>query len=51
MEPTPKERKALELVQEAGILRPTDLDPHDIPRMYLNRLARKGLVQRFARGL
>ena len=51
MAPTSREREILGLVRRAGILRPRDLDPHGIPRMYLSRLARKGLVQRLARGL
>ncbi|MFO7898311.1 MAG: type IV toxin-antitoxin system AbiEi family antitoxin domain-containing protein [Planctomycetota bacterium] len=48
---TERQKQVLDLVREAGILRPRDLDPHGIPRVYLSRLARKGLVQRLARGL
>lgn len=51
MEPTPREKQVLDLVRKAGILRPRDLDAHEIPRMYLSRLKRKGLLQRLARGL
>jgi predicted transcriptional regulator of viral defense system len=48
---TKKQKQVLDLVREAGILRPRDLDPHGLPRMALSRLAKKGLVQRLARGL
>ena len=43
--------RVLDLVQQAGILRPRDLDAHDIPREYLARLHRRGLVKRIGRGL
>lgn len=41
----------LELVRRAGILRPRDLDAHDIPREYLIRLCRRGFLERVGRGL
>jgi len=43
--------KVLELVKNAGVFRPRDLDSYGIPREYLVRLCRKGLVQRVGRGL
>lgn len=41
----------LGLAQQTGILRPRDLDKHHIPRYYLHRLWRRGLLERAARGL
>ena len=46
-----KTEQTLELIREAGILRPRDLDAHGIPREYLARLHRRGLVKRIDRGL
>ena len=46
-----KQQKVLDLVKRAGVLRPKDLDPHNISRTCLSHLARKGLVHRLARGL
>ncbi|NQV28877.1 MAG: type IV toxin-antitoxin system AbiEi family antitoxin domain-containing protein [Rhodopirellula sp.] len=43
--------QVLELVREAGILRPRDLDAHQIPREYLTRLCHRGLLERTGRGL
>jgi len=43
--------KVLELVRKAGVLRPRDLDPHDIPRTCLSRLCAAGKLQRIGRGL
>jgi predicted transcriptional regulator of viral defense system len=43
--------QVLDLVKKAGVFRPRDLDLHGIPREYLVRLCRKGLVQRVGRGL
>lgn len=50
MAPTTTEQ-VLDLVKKAGVFRPRDLDSHGIPREYLIRLCRKGVVQRVARGL
>ena len=47
---TPKER-VLELVRQAGVLRPRDLDAHHLPRQYLRLLCDQELVQRVGRGL
>mgnify|MGYP001819404676 FL=1 len=44
-------RRILEIVEKAGVLRPRDLDPHNIPRIYLSRLCERGLLQRVGRGL
>lgn len=43
--------RVIELIRRAGIFRPRDLDPHGIPREYLMRLYRQGVVQRVGRGL
>jgi len=43
--------KILELVRKAGVLRPRDLDPYRIPRIYLSRLCATGKLQRIGRGL
>jgi predicted transcriptional regulator of viral defense system len=44
-------QRILEIVEEAGVLRPRDLDPHGIPRIYLSRLCERGFLQRVGRGL
>ncbi|MCK8603793.1 type IV toxin-antitoxin system AbiEi family antitoxin domain-containing protein [Desulfoferrobacter suflitae] len=49
--PSKGTERVIELVRKAGIFRPKDLDPHGIPREYLMRLYRKGVVQRVGRGL
>ncbi len=41
----------LEIVKQAGVLRPRDLDPRGIPREYLRRLSEQGLLVRVARSL
>ncbi len=43
--------QTMELVRRAGVLRPRDLDQHDIPRQYLRILEQAGKVQRVGRGL
>ena len=43
--------KVLELVEEAGVLRPRDLEPYGIPRTYLSRLHSAGKLKRIGRGL
>ena len=45
------EENALDLIREQGILRSSDLTQHGIPRKYLGRLLRKGLIRRVGRGL
>jgi predicted transcriptional regulator of viral defense system len=44
-------QQILEIVGEAGVLRPRDLDAHGIPRIYLGRLCERGLLDRVGRGL
>ncbi|MCP3667643.1 MAG: transcriptional regulator [Gammaproteobacteria bacterium] len=51
MTQTTQTDKVLELVQKEGILRPRDLDPYSIPRIYLSRLHAAGKLQRIGRGL
>lgn len=43
--------RVLELVRKAGVLRPRDLQARGIPREYLIRLHRRGLLERPSRGL
>ncbi len=43
--------KVLALVKKAGVLRPRDLNPYGIPRIYLSRLHAAGKLQRIGRGL
>lgn len=43
--------KILTLIREAGVLRPRDLDRHEIPRTSLQRLVQRGKVERIGRGL
>jgi predicted transcriptional regulator of viral defense system len=47
---SPIERVAA-LARKAGVLRPRDLAPHDIPRHYLRSAEEQGLIKRTARGL
>jgi predicted transcriptional regulator of viral defense system len=46
-----EEERALAIVGRARILRPRDLDRHGIARVHLQRLQRKGLLERVGRGL
>jgi predicted transcriptional regulator of viral defense system len=43
--------QALQVIRRLGIVRPTELEAHGIPRGQLYRLVRKGLVERQARGI
>lgn len=43
--------KTLELVKEAGVLRPRELARHGIPRTVLTRLTEQGRLRRIGRGL
>ncbi len=49
--PTTKLKEAIRLVKKKGILRPRDLAGHDIPTDYLDRLRRRGVIERVARGV
>ncbi len=44
-------QKILQIVKENGVVRPLDLDSHGLPREYLSRLYRKGLLAKTGRGL
>ena len=44
-------QRILQIVEQAGVLRPRDLDVYGIPRIYLGRLCERGLLQRVGRGL
>jgi predicted transcriptional regulator of viral defense system len=46
-----KTELVLDLVRRIGVVRPRDLDAHGIPRIYLTRLVRRGLLERVGRGL
>jgi predicted transcriptional regulator of viral defense system len=46
-----KMNAALRLVRERGMARPRDLIENDIPADYLDRLYRRGLVERVSRGI
>jgi predicted transcriptional regulator of viral defense system len=46
-----KTEATLDLLRKHGMLRPRDLVARDIPADYLDRLYRRGLVDRVARGL
>ena len=43
--------QALQVIRRLGIVRPTELEAHGIPRGRLYRLVRKGMVERQARGI
>ena len=43
--------KIIELVRRFGVIRPRDLDKFDIPRRYMSRLYKKGVLERVGRGL
>lgn len=49
--PQTRSQKLLELVRDRGVLRPRDLDRHGIPRTYLVRLHRQGILDRPSRGV
>src|ERR1051326_2072655 len=51
MPPATKMEMALGLVRKRGMIRPRDLAAHDIPGDYLDRLYRRGLIERIGRGL
>src|SRR5437867_6306748 len=42
---------ALRVIRRLGIVRPTELEARGVPRRYLYRLLRKGLVERQSRGI
>jgi predicted transcriptional regulator of viral defense system len=49
--PRTQEERVLEIARQEGILRPRDLDRHGIARTHLQRLERRGLLERAGRGL
>jgi predicted transcriptional regulator of viral defense system len=44
-------QRILAMAEQAGVLRPRDLDAYGIPRIYLSRMCERGLLQRVGRGL
>lgn len=49
--PPTQTQKVLDLLDQCGVLRPRDLDRHRIPRTHLQRLLRRGEIDRVGRGL
>jgi len=47
----PATDKLLALARTRGLIRPSDLTPHDIPRVSLTRAVRRGQLERVGRGL
>jgi predicted transcriptional regulator of viral defense system len=43
--------RVMQMVREAGVLRARDLEQHGIPRIYLQRLKDRGLIQRVGHGM
>ena len=48
---TSSERQALQIIRNLGIVRAADLETHGVSREQIYRLARKGLIERQARGI
>lgn len=48
---TERQEQILEVIRARGVLRPRDLEALGIPRVWLTRLVRRGLVERVERGL
>ncbi len=46
-----KRQSAIDLAQKLRLIRPRDFEAHDLPRTYLFRLSREGILQRLGRGL
>ena len=46
-----KGNKVLELARRKGVVRAADVMAEGVPREYLSRLARQGLLERIGRGL
>ena len=46
-----KRQSAIDLAQKLRLIRPRDFEAHDLPRSYLFRLSREGVLQRLGRGL
>lgn len=49
--PTSHAERILVLARQKGVLRPRDLEAEGIPREYLRRLHRRGVLERVGRGL
>lgn len=47
----PAATRLIDLVREKGLVRPCDLVPHGIPRVYLTRAVRCGELEKIGRGL
>ncbi len=46
-----QQKRLLEIIKQEGVIRPRDIDKYQIPRNYLYRLHRDGVVVRVGRGL
>ncbi|MGJ7544536.1 type IV toxin-antitoxin system AbiEi family antitoxin domain-containing protein [Variovorax sp. LT1R16] len=51
MRPDTQARQVLDLLAQKGMLRPSDLDAIEVPRVVLARLTTAGLVEKLGRGL
>jgi len=51
MQESSKSKRVIDLAAKTGVIRPRDLKAHSIPREYLRRLTRKGLLEKVGRGL
>ena len=51
MKNTTKRQKVIQFAKEHAVVRPRDLVPLDLPKDYLNQLAREGILHRVGRGL
>ena len=43
--------KIIRIVRRSGVIRPKDMDAHDIPRKYIHLLHHEGILNRVGRGL
>ena len=49
--PNTPDNKVIQHVRRAGVLRPRELDAFGVPRVYLQRLCQRGILERVGRGL
>ncbi len=50
-EPGGHQGRVIEIAESKGVIRAADLTAHGIPRTYLNRMEKRGLLMRVGRGL
>src|SRR6185369_3080181 len=51
MPTAPRISHALQIVRRSGVVRPRDLDAHNIPRPYIQVLEKTGKIQKSGRGI